>query len=300
MERKEEAREKERRSGQDDVDHAEDTACLKWARPANGGYGLCFRSGPPYPLPPPVSTAGSVVRVVCVRWSEKKRERERMHESEKQSERKRMRRGGEKVTVACRRVLDVVSGRPAWPVARGPWPGLCPRRNAARGPRRKTERKREREGRKIGGVDSVKESKRERKPGGGRAERVLPRTTTLPCLLVEAPPKGSYSFFLLVPSRSLFLSLFLSAFLSLPRALLCARTHARSCARVVGRVALSPGDVIKGFPRGARRGAAAYFVGPHEILELWSNDSFSKSRREYRLRVKNVPAKELTENAFPE
>ncbi|EGI57217.1 hypothetical protein G5I_14687 [Acromyrmex echinatior] len=49
--RKVEARKKVRRSGQDDVDHAEDTACLKWARPANGGYGLCFRSGPPYPLP---------------------------------------------------------------------------------------------------------------------------------------------------------------------------------------------------------------------------------------------------------
>lgn len=69
MEREEEAREKERRSGQDDVDHAEDTACLKWARPANGGYGLCFRSDPPYPLPPPVSTPDSVVRVVCVRRS---------------------------------------------------------------------------------------------------------------------------------------------------------------------------------------------------------------------------------------
>lgn len=155
-----------------------------------------------------------------------------------------MRRGEEKVTVACRRVLDVVSGRPAWPVARGPWPGLCPRRNAARGPRRGTGRKREKD-RKIGGVDSAEESERERerKPGGGRAERVLPRTTTLPCLLVEAPPKGSYSFLLLVPSPSLpfSLSLFLSAFLSLPRALLCARTHARSCARVVGRVALSPG-----------------------------------------------------------
>lgn len=76
----EEAREKERRSGQDDVDHAEDTACLKWARPANGGYGLCFRSGPPYPLPPPVSTPDSVVRVVCVRRSEEEGGRENARE----------------------------------------------------------------------------------------------------------------------------------------------------------------------------------------------------------------------------
>lgn len=143
-----------------------------------------------------------------------------MYENEEQTEkeRPRMRRGEEKVTVACRRVLDVVSGRPAWPVARGPWPGLCPRRNAARGPRRGTGRKREKD-RKIGGVDSAEESERERKPGGGRAERVLPRTTTLPCLLVEAPPKGSYSFLLL------------SLSLSLSSSPLFSRSPARSCAR---------------------------------------------------------------------
>lgn len=172
-----------------------------------------------------------------------------MYETEERTEkeRPRMRRGEEKVTVACRRVLDVVSGRPAWPVARGPWPGLCPRRNAARGPRRGTGRKRERETARLEGLTRprrARERERDRKPGGGRAERVLPRTTTLPCLLVEAPPKGSYSFLLL----SLSLSLFLSAFLSLPRALLCARTHARSCARVVGRVALSPGGWFRDVP----------------------------------------------------
>lgn len=149
-----------------------------------------------------------------------------------------MRRGEEKVTVACRRVLDVVSGRPAWPVARGPWPGLCPRRNAARGPRRGTGRKREKD-RKIGGVDSAKESERER----GKARGWAGRTRSPSYYYFALPPRRSSSegFLLLPPSRAIAfsLSLFLSAFLSLPRALLCARTHARSCARVVGRVALS-------------------------------------------------------------
>lgn len=143
-----------------------------------------------------------------------------MYENEEQTEkeRPRMRRGEEKVTVACRRVLDVVSGRPAWPVARGPWPGLCPRRNAARGPRRGTGRKRERETARLEGLTRPRRAReRERKPGGGRAERVLPRTTTLPCLLVEAPPKGSYSFLLLS--------------LSLSSSPLFSRSPARSCAR---------------------------------------------------------------------
>lgn len=36
---------------ENDVDHAEDATCLKRDRPRNGGYGLCFRFGPPCPVP---------------------------------------------------------------------------------------------------------------------------------------------------------------------------------------------------------------------------------------------------------
>jgi len=76
------------------VDHAEDTACLKWARSANGGYGLCFRSGPPYPLPPPVPRVYSPARpalrvVVCCGARAEARRRERERESERERERER-------------------------------------------------------------------------------------------------------------------------------------------------------------------------------------------------------------------
>lgn len=174
-----------------------------------------------------------------------------MYETEEQTEkeRPRMRRGEEKVTVACRRVLDVVSGRPAWPVARGPWPGLCPRRNAARGPRRGTGRKRERE-RETARLEGLTRPRRAREreretesPGvGGQNAFSLVLLLCLASsskLLRRVPTPSSFSPFL---------SLFLSAFLSLPRALLCARTHARSCARVVGRVALSPGGWFRDVP----------------------------------------------------
>lgn len=174
-----------------------------------------------------------------------------MYENEEQTEkeRPRMRRGEEKVTVACRRVLDVVSGRPAWPVARGPWPGLCPRRNAARGPRRGTGRKRERETARLEGLTRPRRARERESPGvGGQNAFSLVLLLCLASsskLLRRVPTPSSFSCHRLL---SLSLSLFLSAFLSLPRALLCARTHARSCARVVGRVALSPGGWFRDVP----------------------------------------------------
>lgn len=102
----------------------------------------------------------------CVLQREKERKRERTRGEQK--------RGGEqKVTVACRRVLDVASGRPR--VARGPWPRFVPTTvewSAARGPRR--ERKREERRLELEGLTRVKREKREREreqPKGGRAER---------------------------------------------------------------------------------------------------------------------------------
>lgn len=196
-----------------------------------------------------------------------------MHEGENRSERERtrMREGGggrgEKVTVACRRVLDVVSGRPAWPVARGPWPGLCTRRNAARGPRRQTERKRERVrgSRNIGGVDSAKESKGERKPRGWAGKtRSLPRVLyhsyhfALPRLVVGASSEG-----LLLPSRATAPPLLL--FLPLPLfsrspALALVRAHSRTLVREGSResrrAALSPGGWFRDVP--LPRPSAAY------------------------------------------
>lgn len=136
------------------------------------------------------------------------------------------------MTVACRRVLDVVSGRPAWPVARGPWPRLCPRRNAARGPRRETERKSQRERRfaRLEGLTRPRRArKREKKSGGGREERILSLVLCLASsskLLQRAPTPSSFSCHL--PSFSL--CLFLLRFsLAPPRALV--RAHARTLVR---------------------------------------------------------------------
>lgn len=150
-------------------------------------------------------------------------------------------------------------------VARGSWPVARVVPTAKRGPwpppgDREEERKSER-GRNIGGVDSAKESKGERKPRGWAGKtRSLPRTTTrttLPCLASSSKLPSKGSFFLLVPLRLLFFCFFLSRFsLAPPRSLLCARTHARSCARVVERVALSPGGWFRDVP--LPRPSAAY------------------------------------------
>lgn len=136
IEREEEAREKERRSGQDDVDHAEDTACLKWARPANGGYGLCFRSGPPYPLPPPgLLLARSYASCVYAGARKRERESECMKVRNRPRGREQEREGGGREgdgSVSSRAGCCIGQARVArgsWPVAqvvpttkRGPWP----------------------------------------------------------------------------------------------------------------------------------------------------------------------------------
>lgn len=164
-----------------------------------------------------------------------------MHEGENRSERERTRMregggGGQKVTVACRRVLDVVSGRPAWPVARGPWPGLCPRRNAARGPRRETERKRERGAATLEGLTRPRrEQGREKAPGVGGQNAFSPSYYrsyhfALPRLVVEASFEG-----LLLPSPCatappLLLFLPLPLFSRYP-ALALVRAHSRTLVR---------------------------------------------------------------------
>lgn len=61
-----------------------------------------------------------------VRWREQERRREREKEQRQseddeqpdKSERTRTRREGKKVTVACRRVLDVADPRGSWPLVR--------------------------------------------------------------------------------------------------------------------------------------------------------------------------------------
>lgn len=156
--------------------------------------------------------------------------------------------------------------RGPWLVARGPGCAHGETRPVAPAGRQRERKRKRKKGHEIGGVDSAKESEREREKARGWAGR----TRSPSSYYFALPPRRSSSEgLLLLPSsttaRSLSFFLFLSAFLSLPRALLCARTHARSCARVVGRVALSPRgwfrdvpplprtvDVIKGFPRGAR------------------------------------------------
>lgn len=157
-----------------------------------------------------------------------------MYENEEQTEkeRPRMRRGEEKVTVACRRVLDVVSGRPAWPVARGPWPGLCPRRNAARGPRRGTGRKRERETARLEGLTRPRRARERESPGvGGQNAFSLVLLLCLASsskLLRRVPTPSSFSCHRLL-SPSLSLSLPLRFSLAPPRALV--RAHARTLVR---------------------------------------------------------------------
>ena len=109
---------------ENDVDHAEDTTCLKWARPREPGVtGFAFDLVP--------RTQCHELCHELRSWCLFMQKRLRMSENpggareldvefrRRQKERERERGGGwEKVTVACRRVLNRVgSGLPLWPVA---------------------------------------------------------------------------------------------------------------------------------------------------------------------------------------
>lgn len=97
------------------------------------------------------------------------KERDWLWETNREGEKREWEGGGrQKVTVACRRVLDVASGRSAWPVTRGPWPGLRPRWSVP--PPEDRWRKREKGTARLEGLTrSRREREREDSPGGGRS-----------------------------------------------------------------------------------------------------------------------------------
>lgn len=161
-------------------------------------------------------------RRVCTpeRGKEKERENARKRETDREGEDENETGREGDGSVSSRAGCCIGQAR----VARGSWPMAQVVPTAKRGPWPPSGKRKREAVCKIGGVDSAKESKGEREresPGGGRAERVLPRTITLPCLLVEAPPKGSYSFFLSLSSSPLFSR-------SPARSYARARTHARA------------------------------------------------------------------------
>lgn len=120
---------------------------------------------------------------------------------EKESEQEGIREGGEKVTVACRRVLNVASGRPVWPVARGP--GLRSRPRCR--PVAPVESKRE--ATRLEGLTRGRGRERARGRGWAGRRRVLPSRYSLPppsWTLPKGfyPSSSSYSSFSFAHTRT--------------------------------------------------------------------------------------------------